>query len=119
MEQTDPRRRRTAARLAFADHVDYLVAGDRAPGSPKRTEALAGVNPPLGGPVVLLQDIIEVRHRPVLAAGVQRSFTLELSDGGRVSRMPIGVDDTRRGMVLLTQGFGQEALCCGRVLLGR
>jgi hypothetical protein len=33
--------------------------------------------------------------------------------------MPIGVDDTRRGMVLLTQGFGQEALCCGRVLLGR
>jgi hypothetical protein len=33
--------------------------------------------------------------------------------------MPIGVDDTRRGMVLLTQGFGQEALCRGRVLLGR
>src|ERR1700731_3910029 len=106
MEQTDPRRRRTAARLAFADHVDYLVAGQRAPGSPKRTETLAGVNPPLDGPVVLLQDIIEVRHRPVLAAGVQRSFTLELSDGGRVSPMPIGVDDTRRGMVLLTQGFG-------------
>ena len=119
MEQTDPRRRRTSARLAFADHVDYLVAGQRAPGSPKRTETLAGVNPPLDGPVVLLQDIIEVRHRPVLAAGVQRSFTLELNDGGRVSRMPIGVDDARRGMVLLTQGFGQEALCCGRVLLGR
>ena len=105
MEQTDPRRR-TSARLAFADHVDYLVADQRAPNSPKRTEALAGVNPPLDGPVVLLQDIIEVRHRPVLAAGVQRSFTLELSDRGRVSRMPIGVDDTRRGMVLLTQGFG-------------
>jgi hypothetical protein len=74
---------------------------------------------PLDGPVVLLQDIIEVLHRPVLAAGVQRSFTLELSDRGRVSRMPIGVDDTRRGMVLLTQSFGQEALCCSRVLLGR
>jgi len=67
MEQTDPRRR-TSARLAFADHVDYLVAGQRAPGSPKRTETLAGVNPPLDGPVVLLQDIIEVRHRPVPAA---------------------------------------------------
>jgi hypothetical protein len=86
--------------LAVADHVDYLVAGQRAPGSPKRTKALAGVNPPLDGPVVLLQDIIEVRHPPVLAAGVQRSFT-------------------RDGMVLLTQGFGQEALCCARVLLGR
>ena len=118
MEQTDPRRQRTSARLAFADHVDYLVDGQRAPGSTKRTEILAGVNSPLDGPVVLLQDIIEERHRPVLAAGVQRSFTLELSDRGRVSRIPIGVDDTRRGMVLLTQGFGQEALCCGRVLLG-
>ena len=51
VEQTDPRRR-TSARLAFADHVDYLVADQRAPGSPKRTEALAGVNPPLDGPVV-------------------------------------------------------------------
>jgi hypothetical protein len=109
MEQTDPRRRRTAARLAFADHVDYLAAGQCVPGSPKRTETLAGVNPPLDGQVVLLQDTIEVRHRPVLAAGVQRSFTLELSDRGRVSRMPIGVDDTRRGMVLLTQGFSQCA----------
>ena len=118
MEQTNPRRRRASVRLAFADHVDYLVAGQRSPGSPKRTETLAGVNPSLDGPVVLLQDIIEVRHRPVLAARVQRSFTLELSDRGRVSRMPIGVDDTRRGMVLSTQSFGQEALCCGRVLLG-
>jgi len=119
VKQTDLRTHLTAARLAFVDHVDYLVAGQRAPGSPKRTEALAGVNPPLDGPVVLLQDIIEVGHRPVLAAGVQRSFTLELSDRGRVSCMPIGVDDTRRGMVLLTQGFSQEALCCGHVLLGR
>jgi hypothetical protein len=119
MEQTDPRRRRTSARLAFADHVDYLIAGQRAPGSPKRTETLAGVNSSLDGPVVLLQDIIEVRHRPVLAAGVQRSFTLELSDGGRVSRMPIGVDDSRRRMVCSADRFGQKALCCGRVLLGR
>src|SRR5215469_11223689 len=119
MEQTNLRRRRTSARLAFADHVDRFLAGQRSPGSPKRTKTLIGVNPSLDGPVVLLQDIVEVRHRPVLAAGVQRSFALELSDHGRVSRMPIGVDDTRRGMVLLTQGFGQEALCCGRVLLCR
>jgi hypothetical protein len=30
---------------------------------------LTGVDPSLDGAVVLLQDIIEVRHRPVLAAG--------------------------------------------------
>jgi len=68
--------------------MDRLVAGDRAPRGPKRSEVLTRVNPSLDGPVVLLQDIIEVRHRPVLAVGVQRSFTLELSDRGRISRMP-------------------------------
>ena len=38
---TDPRTRRTPARLAFADHMDRLVAGDRAPSSPERTKMLA------------------------------------------------------------------------------
>jgi hypothetical protein len=41
----------------------------------------------------------------VLAAGVQRSFTFELSDRGRGGRMPIGVDDAQRRMVLFTQGL--------------
>ena len=57
MEQTNPRRRRASAHLPFADHVDYLIASQRSPGSPKRTETLAGVNPSLDGPVVLLEDI--------------------------------------------------------------
>jgi hypothetical protein len=35
-EQTD-----TAARLAFADHMNRFVAGDRTPSSPKRTKMLA------------------------------------------------------------------------------
>jgi hypothetical protein len=83
--------REITVRGASSEDANSHVAGQRAPGSPKRTETLAGVNPPLDGPVVLLQDIIEVRHRPVPAAGVQCSFTLELSDRGRVSRMPIGV----------------------------
>jgi hypothetical protein len=43
----------------------------------------------------------------------------ELRDGGRVRGVTVGVDDTRRGMVLPPQRFGQEALCCSRVLLGR
>jgi hypothetical protein len=30
----------------------------------------------------------------------------------------VGVDDARHGMVLPSQRFGQEALCCGRVLPG-
>jgi len=64
MEQSKPRRRRTSARLAFADHVDYLVAGQRSPGSPKRTKKPWLALTRRGNrPVVLLQDNIEVRHR--------------------------------------------------------
>jgi hypothetical protein len=35
---------------------------------------LAGINPALDCPMILLQDIIEVRHRPVLAAGAINSY---------------------------------------------
>ena len=35
MEQTDLRARRTATRLAFADHMNRLVTGDRSPSSPE------------------------------------------------------------------------------------
>src|ERR1700756_3903068 len=104
VQQTDLRTRCTPARLAFADHMDRLVAGDRTPGTPKRAEMLTRVDPPLDRTVVLFQDVIEVRHRSVPAAGVQRSFTLELSDRGRISGVTVGVDDPGSGVVLSTQG---------------
>ena len=116
--KTDPRRR-TSARLVFADHVDYLVACQRAPGSPKRTEALAGVNPPLDGPVVLLQDIIEVRHRPVSTVLLQSALGFELYDGRRVSGVLVGVDDPRVRMVRAFQGFGSESAWRPRVAPSR
>jgi hypothetical protein len=56
MEQTDLRTHRTPARLAFADHVHGLVAGDRAPSSPEGAEMLTGADPALDGPVILFQD---------------------------------------------------------------
>src|SRR5262249_34566317 len=116
MEHTDLRTRCTSPRLAFADRVDCFVTG--APRTPKRAKMLAGINPTLDCPMILPQDIIEVRHRSVLAAGVQRSYTRELSDRGQASRMPISVDDTRSRMVLPSQGFGQRAPCRGCVLFG-
>src|SRR5580693_2878835 len=96
MEQTDPCRRRTSARLAFADHVDYLIAGQRAPGSPKERKPWLAL----------------IRR---LMARWSCSKTLLRYGTGRCWQP----EHTRRGMVLLTQRFGQEALCCGRVLLGR
>jgi len=35
VQQTDLRTRRTSVRLAFANHMDRLVAGDGAPSSPE------------------------------------------------------------------------------------
>ena len=68
MEQTDLRTRRTPAPLAFADHMNRFIASDRTPRGPKRSEVLTRVDPSLDRAVVLFQDVIEVRHRPMLAA---------------------------------------------------
>ena len=80
---------------------------------------LTRVYPPLDGPVILFQDVIEVLHRSMLAVLLQNTLVFELHNRRRVSGMLVGVDDSRHGMVLPSQRFGQKALCCGRVLLGR
>jgi hypothetical protein len=41
VQQNGHSTRHTFARLAFANHMDRLVAGDRAPSSPERTKMLA------------------------------------------------------------------------------
>src|SRR5215510_12837155 len=94
-----------------------LVAGARTPGSPEGTEALARVDPSLDRAVVLFQDVIQVRHQSVPTVLVQSAFSFQPHDCGRVRAVTVGVDDARHGMVLPSQGFSQEALCCGRVLL--
>ena len=53
------------ARLAFADHMNRFVAGDRTPSSPERTKMLACAHPAFDGPVILFQDIIEILHGTV------------------------------------------------------
>jgi hypothetical protein len=62
VQWTDLRTRHTFA-LAFADHVDRLVASDCAPGSPEGTKMLACFDPPLDRPMILFQNIVEVLHR--------------------------------------------------------
>jgi len=55
MEQTDLRTHRTPARLAFADHVHGLVAGDRAPSSPEGAKMLTRADQALDRPVILFR----------------------------------------------------------------
>ena len=108
MEQTDFHAHGTPARLAFADHVHGLVAGDGAPSSPERPEILTGADPALDGPVILFKDIIEILHRSVLAVLLQNTLVFELHNRRRVSGLLVGVDDPRMRMVPTSQGFGSE-----------
>ena len=61
----------TAARLAFADHMNRFVAGNRTSSSPERTKMLACAHPAFDGPVILFQNIIEVLSRPMPAILLQ------------------------------------------------
>jgi len=109
VQQTDLRTNRTPARLAFADHMNRFIAGDRTPGSPKRAKMLTRVDPPLDGPVILFQDVIEILHRSMLAVLLQNTLVFELHNRRRVSGMLVGVDDSRRRMVCSAERFGQKA----------
>jgi hypothetical protein len=60
MELTDLHACRTPARLAFADHMDGLVTGDRAK-QPKSNENLSA-HSAFDNPVVLFQNIVEILH---------------------------------------------------------
>ena len=105
--------------MAFADHMDRLVASNCAPSVPKRTKMLARADPAFDGPVILLQDVIEVLHGTVLAVLLQNTLVFELHNRRRVSGILVGVDDPRVRMVRTSQGFGQKALGGGCIAFGR
>jgi hypothetical protein len=79
---------------------------------------LAWPDPALDGPVVLLQNIVQILYWTVLAILGESAFGFELRDGGRIRGVAVGVDHPRRGMVRSAQRFGEKALSRGRVLLG-
>ena len=80
---------------------------------------LARADPAFDGPVILLQDVIEVLHGTVLAVLLQNTLVFELHNRRRVSGILVGVDDPRVRMVRTAQGFGQKALGGGCIAFGR
>ena len=54
--------------LPFPNLVDRLVTLESSPRAIETTKMLLGTNPLLDGPVVLLQDVIQVRDRPMPTA---------------------------------------------------
>ncbi len=69
-------RRRTPHRLAFAEHMDGFVPGQRASGAPKRMEMLAGFHPPFDGAVVLFHHMVEATADAMSAGFGQKPFVL-------------------------------------------
>ena len=80
---------------------------------------LACTHPAFDGPMILFQDVIKILHGAMLAVLLQNTLVFELYNRRRVRGMLVGVDDSRRRMIRFAQRFGQEALCCGSVLLCR
>jgi hypothetical protein len=67
---------------------------------------LARADPTFDGPVILLQDVIEVLHRSVLAVLLQNTLVFELHNRRRVSGILVGVDDPRFAIIKGGRGYG-------------
>src|SRR5258708_27907537 len=70
---------------------------------------LTGVDPPLDGAVVLLEQIIQIWHRPMPTILGQIAFAFELRNGGRIRGGALGVDHPRRGVGRSLPRFFGEA----------
>ena len=90
MEQTDLHTCRTPGRLAFADHMNRFIAGDRTPGSPEGTKMLACAHPAFDGPVVLFQNIVQILYGTVLAILLKGTFGFEPHYRGWISGVAVG-----------------------------
>jgi hypothetical protein len=75
---------------------------------------LACAHPAFDGPVILFQNIVEVMHRSMPAILLESTLAFESLDGWWISGVPVGIDYSRRRMVLPAQRFAQKALsrCC-------
>src|SRR4029077_18025706 len=81
----------------LSTHYSGMGLSARAPGIPKRTEALDSVNPPLDGAVVLLEHVVQIWYRPMAAILGESAFGFELRDGDWIRGVP---------SVLITRGAG-------------
>jgi hypothetical protein len=104
--------------LAFADHVHHFVALNRPPGSVEGPKPLAGVNPPFERPVVLFQDVVQVRTGATATSPAQFSFCLQFRDQLGVGGVAVHIDHPGARVARSTPGFLEEALAGSRVTLG-
>ena len=86
---------RDPADLPLADCKHRLVAFDGSTCAFHRSESEARCDPLLDEPMVLLDDVVQVRRSSTTTASVQFSRPREFGDGTGVRRMAIHIDDAR------------------------
>jgi hypothetical protein len=70
--------------------------------------------------MILFQNIVEILHRSTSTVLLQSALGFEPHDRRRVRAVAVGVDNAGHGMIFCRpNALAQEALCCGRVLLGQ
>ena len=80
------------ADLTLADCVHRLVTLDRSADTLHRSEPEARRNPLLDKPMILLDDVVQIRRRSATTASTEFTGLLQLGDCAGISRMPVDVD---------------------------
>src|SRR5260221_13385693 len=89
--------------LAFADHVDVFVTGNRASGAPKGTKPLTGTGPPLNGPMIPFKNVTKALHGPVVTLLAYYSSRSHIYDRRKVGRVCFCVEHPLRRVHLSRQ----------------
>ncbi len=84
--------------LPLADHVYSLVSRNRSPSCVELAKALLGLHSSFDRSMVLLQDIVQILDRSMLAAATQSSFRFICGNRRAVEAGLISVDDARLRM---------------------
>ena len=93
-----------------------LITFDRSTRSLGRSESES--DPLLDEPMVLLDDVVQIRRRSATTASTEFTGLLQLCDGAGVGRMPVHVDHSRP-LSPAGQGETQEQLRCDQITLRR
>jgi hypothetical protein len=105
--------------LTFANHVHRFDSLDRPPRTIEGSEPLAGSNSPFDGSMVLLHDVVQIRHRPAPAPAAKLATHFEFGNDSRIRRVSVDIDDSWTRMAGNHQGFPEEPFGCGSISIRR
>jgi hypothetical protein len=104
-----------AVKLTLLDHVDSLNTGQQNARTTKSLEAEHGSDDALDGPMILLNDVVQILHLTQLDQ--RAGISLNAVDSGDVGATLVDGDLVRQAV--LADGAFQETACCGQIAFGR